>query len=519
MQKELQLVLEPKIAHDIESNFKLIANILKFSEDRITKVEVLRQSIDARKRQVKINVKLNIYIDEEAGQETIDISYPNVLEKPSVIVVGAGPAGLFAALQLIQEGFKPIVLERGKKVNERKKDIALINRNKDIDPNSNYAFGEGGAGAFSDGKLYTRSKKRGNIKNIINILIAHGADSNILKEAHPHIGSDKLPIIIKNIRETIINAGGEIYFQHHVNDFIIENNTVRGVRSNQKTFKGLAVIVATGHSAKDIYYLLNKKDIALESKDFAMGVRVEHHQKQIDSMQYHCDIRSDYLPAASYSLVQQVDERGVYSFCMCPGGFIVPAASNTQEIVVNGMSPSLRNSPFANSGMVVQIKQDDLIKYKKWGVLAGLKFQEEYEQLAFKNGGGQQIAPAQRLLDFINNKLSSDLPSTSYIPGVMSSPMHLWIPKNIRLRLQKGFEKFGQKMKGYLSNEAIIIGVESRTSSPIRIPRNKNTMEHIEIENFYPCGEGAGYAGGIVSAALDGESVAKQIGSKQSLVS
>ncbi|MBN2668039.1 MAG: NAD(P)/FAD-dependent oxidoreductase [Bacteroidales bacterium] len=511
MIKELYLVLSPKASSEIKSSTSFIADQLGVEAKRINGVEIEKKSIDARKKDVKINVWLKVYIDESLPEKTFDYHYLNVTDKTPVLVVGAGPAGLFAALRLIELGFKPIVIERGKTVSERKRDLAKINRSHIVDPDSNYAFGEGGAGTFSDGKLYTRSKKRGNVRRVLDILTLHGADPEILVDTHPHIGTNKLPRIIQSIRQRIIESGGEVHFQHRVDDFIIENQQIIAVKANGKVFEGKAVVLATGHSARDIYYLLHDKSIQIEAKEFAMGVRVEHPQSLIDSIQYSCTIRDEYLPAASYSLVTQVENRGVYSFCMCPGGFIVPASTGPEEIVVNGMSPSKRDSKYANSGMVVQITQDDLKEYAAEGVLAGLKFQQELEHLAFINGGGGQIAPAQRLDDFINNKLSKNLPSTSYHPGIISSPLHFWLPDGIRERLQKGFLAFGRKLRGYIHHDAVIIGVESRTSSPVRIPRDKDLLNHQQITNLFPAGEGAGYAGGIVSAAVDGERVAEQI--------
>ncbi len=511
MQKELQLILSPKEAANISEDKLLISKKLNIDINSVSYIKVERKSIDARKRDVKINVWVTIFIDEEPDSSLNLIHYPSVSNKKSVIVIGAGPAGLFAALRLIELGIKPIILERGKTVSERKRDLAKINREHIVDSDSNYAFGEGGAGTFSDGKLYTRSKKRGNITRVLDIFTQHGADKDILVDTHPHIGTNKLPRIIQAIRETILKSGGEVYFQHRVTDFVIKENKIISVVANDKEFKGEAVVLATGHSARDIYRLLDAKHIKMEEKDFAMGVRVEHTQDLIDSIQYHCEIRDEHLPAASYSLVSQIKGRGVYSFCMCPGGFIVPAATSPKEMVVNGMSPSKRNSKFANSGMVVQIMSEDLKDYQDYGVLAGMKFQEELEQLAFINGGEGQVAPAQRLLDFVKGRLSKTLPETSYHPGIISSPLHFWLPEIIVERLQEGFKAFDKKMHGYLTNEAIIVGVESRTSSPLRIPRNKETLNHEEIQNLYPAGEGAGYAGGIVSAAVDGEKIADQI--------
>lgn len=495
-----------------------IAKKLGIKKSAIDKIQIIKKSIDARsKKQIKVNLTLNVYTN---GTKMAPIQYPfvyqDVKNSPTVIIVGAGPAGLFAALRLIELGLKPIVLERGKEVSERKKDIALLNRNNGLNIESNYCFGEGGAGTFSDGKLFTRSKKRGNGERILLNFHQHGAQDEILFEAHPHIGTDKLPTIIKNMRQTILKYGGEVHFNAKVAELLIENNEIQGVKtSDGDLFYASNVILATGHSARDIYNLLNNQGIALEAKGFAMGVRIEHPQSLIDKIQYHSNNRcGNNLPAASYNLVTQVKGRGVYSFCMCPGGFIVPASTYENECVVNGMSSSLRNSKFANSGFVVEIRPEDLSDYAKYGVLAGLKFQEEYEHLSFINGGENAVAPAQRVKDFVDGIVSKDLPQTSYIPGVISSPMHDWIPPFIRERLQEGIKEFDKKMKGYLTNQAIIVGVESRTSSPIRIPRNPETLQHIEIKGLYPCGEGAGYAGGITSSAIDGELCAERIFAK-----
>ncbi|MCF6366543.1 MAG: FAD-binding protein [Bacteroidales bacterium] len=516
MKKIIALRLPPKNASNIKHYKKDAAKHLEIDENDITRIEVLKKSIDARKKFVMVNLQMEVWWDEAyVKPEEFNLKLNDVSEKPEVIIVGAGPAGLFAALKLIEKGLKPIIFERGKDVSERKRDIQDINTNKGVNPDSNYCFGEGGAGTFSDGKLYTRSKKRGDVKRILDILKFHGAGKNILSDAHPHIGTNKLPGIIVKIRESIINAGGEVRFNTRIDDFIIENNTIKGVvtQAGDKVL-GKAVILATGHSARDIFELLHKKNILLEAKSFAMGVRVEHPQGLIDSIQYSCKIRSDYLPAAAYNLVSQVNGRGVYSFCMCPGGFIVPASTAPGETVVNGMSPSKRNSKFANSGMVVEIKVEDFPETEKYGVLAGLKFQENLEKTAFLNGGNGLIAPAQRLHDFVNSKLSPFLPETSYHPGVISSPLHFWLPEHISKRLQIAFKNFGKRMKGFLTNEAILLGVESRTSSPIRIPRDKETLQHPQIKNLYPCGEGAGYAGGIISSAVDGERCAEMINKK-----
>ncbi|MEN8122738.1 MAG: FAD-dependent protein, partial [Bacteroidota bacterium] len=497
MQKNIRLNLSPKQASQ-ESEYKnYIAEYLEVKSNRITYFKILKKSIDARSHNVKIVVELLVFIDEASPKaEEFNPNYDSVANQAEIIIVGAGPAGLFAGLKAIELGYKPVILERGKEIQQRRKDIALLNREHTVNPNSNYCFGEGGAGTFSDGKLYTRSKKRGSVKNILELLKFHGADEKILVEAHPHIGTNKLPGIIKNIRQTILDAGGEIHFDTKLDDFIIKNDKVESITTNKgDKINVRAIILATGHSARDIYYLLDKKGIELEEKSFAMGVRVEHPQDLIDSIQYHCDIRSEYLPAASYSLVNQVNGRGIYSFCMCPGGFIVPSATEPDQVVVNGMSPSNRNSKFANSGMVVEIRTKDLTEYKEYGKLAGLKFQEQLEKMAFLNGGSGQTAPAQRLHDFVNGRLSGNLPETSYHPGIASSPLHFWLPEHIGPRLQQGFKTFGKKMYGYLTNEAIVLGVESRTSSPVRIPRDKKKLHHPQIKNLYPCGEGAGFAG------------------------
>ncbi|OQY03440.1 MAG: FAD-binding protein [Bacteroidetes bacterium 4572_117] len=512
MQKNIQLSLSPKQAAQ-ESDYKnYIADYLEIKSDRISYYKIIKKSIDARSHQVKIVVELTVVTDEAVPKvEEFRPEYKHVTNKPEIVIIGAGPAGLFAGLKAVELGYKPIILERGKEIQERRKDIALLSREHIVNPESNYCFGEGGAGTFSDGKLFTRSKKRGSVKKILEVLKYHGADEKILVEAHPHIGTNKLPDIIKNIRQTILNSGGEIHFDTKMTDFTIKNDKIQSIVTNKgDKIDVQAIILATGHSARDIYYLLDKKGIELEEKSFAMGVRVEHPQDLIDSIQYHCDIRSEYLPAASYSLVNQINNRGVYSFCMCPGGFIVPSATEADQVVVNGMSPSNRNSKFANSGMVVEIRPEDINGFEEYGKLAGLKFQEHLEKMAFLNGGSGQTAPAQRLHDFVNGRLSGILPETSYHPGIASSPLHFWLPEHIGPRLQQGFKNFGKKMYGYLTNEAVVIGVESRTSSPVRIPRDKEKLHHPQIKNLFPCGEGAGFAGGIVSSAVDGELCAEK---------
>ncbi|MFC2157047.1 FAD-dependent protein [Acidobacteriota bacterium] len=510
MQKEIALVLSPEQASSEEFYLPIAANKLKLSPERITKIQILNRSIDARKNNVKIQLRVLVFIDALPPEEfAIEFDYKDVTHKEPVIIVGAGPAGLFAALKLLELGLKPVVIERGKDVDKRKRDIASLHKNLRLDPDSNYGFGEGGAGAFSDGKLYSRSKKRGSIKGILNILKYYGAHPDILIDAHPHIGSEKLPGIIKNIRRTIMNFGGEIHFQTRLEELILDGFKIAGIRTGSgDTLKSKAVILATGHSARDIYVMLNTLGISLEAKPFAMGVRIEHPQELIDSIQYSCPQRGPYLPAASYRLVQQIGNRGVYSFCMCPAGIVVPASTAPGEMVVNGMSPSNRNTRWANSGMVVEIQLDDVDSYPLPHVLDGLNFQREFEKQAFAHGGGGQIAPAQRAVDFFDGMLSNRLPESSFRPELISSPLHEWMPENIRKRLQSGLKSFDQKMRGYFTNEAVLIGVESRTSSPVRIPRDAQTFQHPQIEGLFPSGEGAGYAGGIVSSAIDGENCA-----------
>ena len=512
MVKEIQLRIALKEEEISDILVIKSAQLLDIDRENITGIKVLRKSIDARKPKIIFNYKVAVYI-REALPKTSDyqFNYKDVSKAKPIHIIGFGPAGMYAALRCIELGYKPIVLERGKNVKDRRRDLKAINQDHFVNEDSNYCFGEGGAGTYSDGKLYTRSLKRGDVRRIFENLVFHGATEQILVDAHPHIGTNKLPKVVQNIRETILNYGGEIHFETRVTDFIIKNNNIQAIQlQNGEELAVNKVILATGHSARDIFYLLHKKKIALESKSFAMGVRVEHPQHIIDSIQYHCSgERSELLPAASYSLVQQVNDRGVYSFCMCPGGFIVPAATANGEVVVNGMSPSKRNNLFANSGIVVEINADiDLHKYEQFGVLKGLEYQKNLEKLAFTSGGRSQAAPAQRLTDFVEGKLSNNLNPTSYQPGLNSAPLHSLLPKLIGSRLRKGFEAFGQKMKGYYTSEANIVGVESRTSSPVCIPRN-DQLAHPQISNLYPCGEGGGYAGGIVSAAMDGERCAE----------
>ncbi|MCR5298514.1 MAG: FAD-binding protein [Paludibacteraceae bacterium] len=518
MVERVQLILLPEQAADEQALRKAAAGMLGIAPSRIHGHRIVRRTVDARQRQPRINLSLDLYIDQGAealpSEEGL-FSYRDVSGKPGVVVVGAGPAGLFAALRLIELGYKPIVIERGKAITERKKDIAALHRNQGLNPESNYCFGEGGAGTFSDGKLYTRSHKKGNISRILHLFHLHGAQDEILYEAHPHIGTDRLSVVIRNMRETILKMGGEVHFSCRMTDLIVKSGSVKGIRtSDGKEWRTDAVILATGHSARDVYHLLSCSGYVLESKGFAMGVRVEHPQALIDSIQYHRKDRGRYLPPASYSLVAQAGGRGVYSFCMCPGGQIVPASTSDGELVVNGMSNALRNSPYANSGIVVEIRPEDLPESmrKEHGVLAGLAYQQSVEHLSYNNNGGHGLAaPAQRLGDFVRSRLSPTLPSCSYLPGILSSPLHFWLPEAIGHRLQEGFRQFDRKMHGFVTNEAVIVGVESRSSSPIRIPRDRETLQHPMLEGLYPCGEGAGYSGGITSSAIDGERCAEAV--------
>lgn len=513
---DYQLRVTPEIAANEQ---RIKAYIAQEKDIRADAIRIIKRSIDARQRTIYVNLTVKAYVSEQPAEETFaPIHYPSVEGKPQVVIVGAGPGGLFAALKLIELGLRPVVVERGKDVHSRKRDLAQIPRTHTVDTESNYSFGEGGAGAYSDGKLYTRSKKRGDVEKILNVFCQHGASTDILIDAHPHIGTDKLPRVIEAMRNTILNCGGEVHFQTRMEELIIDKNQVVGIRTNaNQVFEG-PVILATGHSARDVYRWLETNGVEIETKGIAVGVRLEHPAALIDRIQYHnTQGRGQWLPAAEYSFVTQVEGRGVYSFCMCPGGFVVPAASGPEQVVVNGMSPSNRGSRWSNSGMVVEIRPEDLQDKALYmnniisdGALGMMSFQEELERICWLQAGRTQTAPAQRMADFVNHRLSADLPSSSYAPGLIASPLHFWLPSFISKRLEQGFRQFGRNARGFLTNEAILIGVETRTSAPVRILRDKDTLQHIRLKGLFPCGEGAGYAGGIVSAAIDGERCAEK---------
>lgn len=539
---EYQLRILPEQAASEQSLKQYIGREKGLDVRTINAIRILKRSIDARQRTIYVNLTIRVFVNETPSEEEFErTDYPNVEGRPAVIVVGAGPGGLFAALKLIELGLRPIVVERGKNVRERKEDLARISREHKVNAESNYSFGEGGAGAYSDGKLYTRSKKRGSVEKILNVFCQHGASPTILSDAHPHIGTDKLPRVIENMRNTILACGGEVHFQTRMEAILIEGQKVKGIETNTgKTFLG-PVILATGHSARDVYRWLYAHGVQLETKGIAIGVRLEHPSMLIDQIQYHNkNGRGKYLPAAEYSFVQQVDGRGVYSFCMCPGGFVVPAASGPHQLVVNGMSPSNRSTKWSNSGMVVETRPEDLLlpemqlqaepfpesneslteelilrdgKQPEGTIhtLAMMRFQEKLEQICWQQGNMRQTAPSQRMVDFTRKKLSYDLPATSYSPGLVSSPLHFWMPSFLSERLSKGFQLFGKSSRGFLTNEAVMIAVETRTSSPVRIVRDKDTLQHLTMEGLFPCGEGAGYAGGIVSAGIDGERCAEAV--------
>lgn len=514
MPREIQTQVAPEVASNETLLTRHMAKLLPIAVEEIQQVIVLKRSIDARQKAIKINIKAVVYfVGEKVVAENFDLpDYPNVANKQEVIVVGAGPAGLFAALQLIELGLKPIVVERGKDVRGRRRDLKAINVDGIVNEDSNYCFGEGGAGTYSDGKLYTRSKKRGDIDRILKLLVGFGATPDILVEAHPHIGTNKLPQIIQDIREKIIACGGQVLFDTKVVDILVKSNEIQGVVTQDgTTIPANKLILATGHSARDIFELLHKKDILIEAKPFALGVRAEHAQQLIDQIQYSCDYRGDFLPPSPYSIVKQVGGRGMYSFCMCPGGVIAPCATSPGEVVTNGWSPSKRDQATANSGIVVELKLEDFKPFEKFGPLAGMEFQKSIEQKAWHFSGKSQKVPAQRMVDFTQNKISSDIPKTSYVPGTTSVEMGQVFPGFLAQIMREGFKEFGKTMKGYLTNEAILHAPESRTSSPVRIPRDPLSLEHIQIKGLYPCGEGAGYAGGIISAAIDGEKCALKI--------
>lgn len=539
MIEEYQIRILPEQAASEEGIKRYLSKEKGIDVRTLNQVRVLKRSIDARQRTIYVNLKVRAYINEFAQDDQyIHTEYPDVSSRPRVVVVGEGPGGLFASLRLIELGYRPVVLERGKDVRERKKDLSNITKTQKVDAESNYCFGEGGAGAYSDGKLYTRSKKRGSVDKILNVFCQHGANTNILADAHPHIGTDKLPRVIENMRNTILQCGGEVHFQTKMTSFIIDDDKVIGVEAvnlqtgAEETYRG-PVILATGHSARDVYRYLAASRIEIEAKGIAVGVRLEHPAHLIDQIQYHNkNGRGKYLPAAEYSFVTQVDGRGVYSFCMCPGGFVIPAATGPQQLVVNGMSPSNRGTAWSNSGMVVETHPEDVASFVQEhqailqsdaslsssaeeevlspdSPLTMMHFQQIVEKQCWQQGNMKQTAPAQRMADFVNNRLSYDLPKSSYAPGLISSPLHFWMPSFVSKRLQEGFKTFGKNAHGFLTNEATLIAMETRTSSPVRILRDRDTLQHVRLQGLFPCGEGAGYAGGIVSAGVDGERCAE----------
>jgi len=521
MVNEYQIRVEPQVASSTENIARYVAHDKGIDVRTIKHVRILKRSIDARQRRIFVNLKIRVYVNEMPQEDEFTPTvYSDVSSCPQAIVVGEGPGGLFAALRLIEHHIRPVILERGKDVHERKRDLSAITKTQQVDAESNYCFGEGGAGAYSDGKLYTRSKKRGSVDKILNVFCQHGASTSILADAHPHIGTDKLPRVIENMRNTIIRCGGEVHFKTRMDSFLLQGNKIVGVKAThldngeEEEYKG-SVILATGHSARDIYKYLDQSKIEIEPKGIAVGVRLEHPSKLIDSIQYHNpNGRGKYLPAAEYSFVTQVNNRGVYSFCMCPGGFVIPAATGPEQIVVNGMSPSNRGTAWSNSGMVVEVRPEDVNEIYpdiKAGNLSVMQMQQRLELETWQQGNRKQTAPAQRMADFVNGRLSYDLPKSSYAPGLISSPLHFWMPRFITERLRQGFKTFGAHAHGFLTNDAVLIAVETRTSSPVRIIRNADTLQHVRIEGLFPCGEGAGYAGGIVSAGIDGERCADSL--------
>ena len=513
MKHHIELLVSPEQLFNKDVLKLIIAKTLNIDLDSVNDFKILKQSIDARK-DVKYNLKIAVATDKDyISEDLIEFKFQEVTEySKKIIIVGAGPAGYFAALKALMQGFKPIVIERGKTVEERKYDIAAINRGNKLNPESNFAFGEGGAGTYSDGKLYTRSKKRGSVKEVLELLVFFGANRNILTDAHPHIGTDKISSIIRNIRNTLIQNGGEIHFNTKVNELLLKDGRITGVKTqDNKEFNSKYVILATGHSARDVYEFLSRKNIKMESKGFAMGLRIEHPQALINEIQYKKFAENKYLPPAIYSVSKQINGRGVYSFCMCPGGIIVPATTSAYECVVNGMSNSRRNSGFANAGIVVELRKEDFLSYENNGLFSGLEFQKKLENLAHINSGIGLTAPAQRVSDFVKGKISTELPKSSYNPGLISSPMHFWLPKTIGERIRHGLIEFNKSMRGFITEEAIVVGVESRTSSPVQIVRDRLSGEHVSTPGLFPCGEGAGYAGGIVSAAIDGMNAVENI--------